>query len=101
VGGSAPPSARSPRTGRGKIRIIWNPLFRGSDTCKNRPQVAAAGGEFVDDHLSLTQALLTEAEAAYQAKATALTGVKAKLTRAKNDMAHATLEEQRAARSPA
>ena len=48
-----------------------------------------------------TQALLTEAEAAYQAKATALTGVKAKLTRAKNDMAHATLEEQRAARSPA
>ena len=48
-----------------------------------------------------TQALLTEAEAAYQAKATALTGAKAKLTRAKNDMAHATLEEQRAARSPA
>ena len=44
-----------------------------------------------------TQALLTEAEAAYQAKATALTGAKAKLTRAKNDMAHATLEEQRAA----
>src|SRR5260370_29137818 len=44
-----------------------------------------------------TQALLTEAEAAYQAKATALTGAKAKLTRAKNDMAHATLQEQRAA----
>ena len=44
-----------------------------------------------------TQALLTEAEAAYQAKATALTGAKAQLTRAKNDMAHATLEEQRAA----
>ena len=43
-----------------------------------------------------TQALLTEAEAAYRAKATALTGAKAKLTRAKNDMAHATLEEQRA-----
>jgi chromosome segregation ATPase len=44
-----------------------------------------------------TQALLTEAEAAYHVKATALTGAKAKLTRAKNDMAHATLEEQRAA----
>ncbi|HXO91158.1 MAG TPA: hypothetical protein VN849_10265 [Stellaceae bacterium] len=44
-----------------------------------------------------TQALLTEAEAAYQAKATALTGAKAKLNRAKNDMIHATLEEQRAA----
>jgi len=44
-----------------------------------------------------TQALLTEAEAAYQAKATALTEAKAKVTRAKNDMAHATLEEQRAA----
>jgi chromosome segregation ATPase len=44
-----------------------------------------------------TQALLREAEAAYQAKATALTGAKAKLTRAKNDMIHATLEEQRAA----
>src|ERR1700736_276352 len=25
----------------------------GVSTCKNRPQVAAAGGEFVDDHLSL------------------------------------------------
>jgi chromosome segregation ATPase len=48
-----------------------------------------------------TQALLTEAEAAYQAKATALTGVKAKLTRAKNDMAHATLEEQWPGSSPA
>jgi len=44
-----------------------------------------------------TQTLLTEAEAAYRAKATALTGAKAKLTRAKNDMAHAALEEQRAA----
>jgi len=44
-----------------------------------------------------TQALLTEAEAAYQAKATALREAKAKLTRAKNDMAHAAVEEQRAA----
>src|SRR5438552_12986359 len=44
-----------------------------------------------------TQALLREAEAAYQAKATALTGAKGKLTRARNDMAHAALEEQRAA----
>src|SRR6202047_3781103 len=44
-----------------------------------------------------TQALLTEAEAEYQAKATALTGAKAKLTRAGQDMIHATLEEQRAA----
>jgi chromosome segregation ATPase len=44
-----------------------------------------------------TQALLTEAEVAYQAKATALREAKAKLTRAKNDMAHAALEEQRAA----
>jgi hypothetical protein len=43
------------------------------------------------------QALLTEAEAAYQAKAAALTDAKAKLTRAMNDMAHATLKEQRAA----
>ena len=40
---------------------------------------------------------MTEAEAAYRAKASALTGAKAKLTRAKNDMDHATLEEQRAA----
>ncbi|HWX36360.1 MAG TPA: hypothetical protein VNZ53_54215 [Steroidobacteraceae bacterium] len=47
--------------------------------------------------IDATQALLREAEAAYQAKATALTGAKAKLTRAKNDMIHATLEEQRAA----
>ena len=47
--------------------------------------------------IDATQALLTEAEAAYRAKASALTGAKAKLTRAKNDMAHATLEEQRAA----
>ena len=47
--------------------------------------------------INSTQALLTEAEAAYRAKASALTGAKAKLTRAKNDMAHATLEEQRAA----
>ena len=44
-----------------------------------------------------TQALLRGAEAAYQAKATALTGAKATLTRAKNDMVHAMLEEQRAA----
>src|SRR5207302_6197393 len=44
-----------------------------------------------------TQALSQDAEAAYQAKATALTGAKAKLNRAKNDMIHATLEEQRAA----
>src|SRR6516225_1742841 len=44
-----------------------------------------------------TQALLTEAEAAYQAKATALRDARAKLTRAKNDMAHAAVEEQRAA----
>src|SRR6266446_1766386 len=47
--------------------------------------------------IDATQALLKEAEAAYQAKATALTGAKAKLNRARNDMAHATLEEQRAA----
>ena len=44
-----------------------------------------------------TQALLTEAQVAYQAKATALREAKAKLTRAKNDMAHAAVEEQRAA----
>ena len=44
-----------------------------------------------------TQALLTEAEVAYQAKAAALRDAKAKLTRAKNDMAHAALEERRAA----
>src|SRR6516225_4568827 len=44
-----------------------------------------------------TQALLTEAEVAYQAKATALREAKAKLTRAKNDLAHAAVEEQRAA----
>ena len=49
------------------------------------------------DDINSTQALLTEAEAAYRAKASALAGAKAKLTRAKNDMAHATLEEQRAA----
>ena len=47
--------------------------------------------------IDATQALLREAEAAYQAKATALTGAKAKLNRARNDMVHATLEEQRAA----
>jgi chromosome segregation ATPase len=47
--------------------------------------------------IDATQALLKEAEAAYQAKATALTGAKAKLNRARNDMVHATLEEQRAA----
>ena len=44
-----------------------------------------------------TQALLTEAQVAYQAKATALREAKAKLTRAKNDLAHAAVEEQRAA----
>jgi chromosome segregation ATPase len=44
-----------------------------------------------------TQALLMEAEAAYQAKATALTGAKAKLTRARQEMEHASIEEQRAA----
>jgi exonuclease VII small subunit len=47
--------------------------------------------------IDATQALLRDAEAAYQAKATALTGAKAKLNRARNDMVHATLEEQRAA----
>ena len=47
--------------------------------------------------IDATQALLRDAEAAYQAKATALTGAKAKLNRAKNDMIHATLEAQRAA----
>ena len=47
--------------------------------------------------IDATQALLTEAEAAYQGKATALAGAKAKLNRARNDMVHATLEEQRAA----
>jgi hypothetical protein len=40
---------------------------------------------------------LTDAEAAYQAKATALTGAKAKLTRARQEMEHASIEEQRAA----
>jgi chromosome segregation ATPase len=44
-----------------------------------------------------TQALLTEAEAAYQAKATALTGAKAKLTRVRQEMERASIEEQRAA----
>jgi chromosome segregation ATPase len=44
-----------------------------------------------------TQALLSEAEAAYQAKAAALSDAKHKLTRAKSDMAQAALEEQRAA----
>jgi chromosome segregation ATPase len=44
-----------------------------------------------------TQALLTEAELAYQAKASALSEAKAKLARAKNDMAHAAVAEQRAA----
>ena len=47
--------------------------------------------------IDATQALLTEAEVAYQAKATALRDAKAKLIRAKNDMAHAAVEEQRAA----
>jgi DNA repair exonuclease SbcCD ATPase subunit len=44
-----------------------------------------------------TQALLREAEVAYQAKANALAGATAELARAKNDMVHAALEEQRAA----
>jgi chromosome segregation ATPase len=44
-----------------------------------------------------TQALLTDAQAAYQAKATALTGAKSKLVRARQDMEHASIEEQRAA----
>lgn len=44
-----------------------------------------------------TQALLTDAEAAYQAKASALTGAKAKLIRARQEMEHASIEEQRAA----
>ena len=48
-------------------------------------------------HPDSTQALLTEAQVAYQAKATALREAKAKLTRAKNDLAHAAVEEQRAA----
>ncbi len=43
-----------------------------------------------------TQALLTESETAYQAKATALTGAKAKLVSARHDMEHADLEEERA-----
>jgi chromosome segregation ATPase len=47
--------------------------------------------------IDATQALLAEAEAAYQAKASALAEAKAKLTRARNEMAHAALEEQRAA----
>jgi chromosome segregation ATPase len=47
--------------------------------------------------IDATQSLLTDAEAAYQAKAAALTGAKAKLDRARHDMAHATIEEQRAA----
>ena len=58
---------------------------------------AAAPTHWSFGRLNSTQALLTEAKAAYRAKASALTGAKAKLTRAKNDMAHATLEEQRAA----
>jgi chromosome segregation ATPase len=47
--------------------------------------------------IDATQALLTDAEAAYQAKATALTEAKAKLVRARQDMEHAGIEEQRAA----
>ena len=47
--------------------------------------------------IDATPALSRDAEAAYQAKATELTGAKAKLNRAGNDMIHATLEEQRAA----
>jgi chromosome segregation ATPase len=47
--------------------------------------------------IASTQALLTDAETAYQAKATALTEAKAKLVRARQDMEHAGIEEQRAA----
>jgi chromosome segregation ATPase len=47
--------------------------------------------------IDATQALLTDAETAYQAKATALTEAKAKLVRARQDMEHAGIEEQRAA----
>jgi hypothetical protein len=47
--------------------------------------------------IDATQAVLTEAEVAYQAKATALRDAKAKLIHAKNDMAYAAVEEQRAA----
>jgi chromosome segregation ATPase len=47
--------------------------------------------------IDATQALLAEAEAAYRAKATALTGIRGKLTRARNEIAHAALEEERAA----
>jgi chromosome segregation ATPase len=47
--------------------------------------------------IDATQALLTDAETAYQAKATALTEAKAKLTRARQDMERAGIEEQRAA----
>jgi chromosome segregation ATPase len=43
-----------------------------------------------------TQALLTDAEAAYQEKTKALVGAKANLERAKHDMEHAGIEEQRA-----
>jgi chromosome segregation ATPase len=44
-----------------------------------------------------TQALLADAEAAYRAKATALADAKAMLSRARNDIARAALEERRAA----
>jgi hypothetical protein len=65
--------------------------------CKSWEPPAAAPTHWSFGQLNSTQPLLTEAEAAYRAKASALTGAKAKLNRAKNDMAHATLEEQRAA----
>ncbi len=47
--------------------------------------------------INATQSLLTDAEAAYQAKTIELTGAKAKLVRARQDMDHANIEEQRAA----
>jgi chromosome segregation ATPase len=50
-----------------------------------------------DKHdVDATQALLTEAEQAYQDKASALTNAKHNLDRARQDMQHAALEEQRA-----
>src|SRR5258708_634943 len=52
--------------------------------------IGAGGGQAAT---ALTTAMVKMAPA----KATALTGAKGKLARAKNDMAHATLEEQRAA----
>jgi chromosome segregation ATPase len=47
--------------------------------------------------IDATQALLADAETAYKEKATELTNAKANLDRAKHDMQHATIEEQRAA----